>query len=48
LEPPFGELRARDLPLQAARVLLLTEGPHHPAFFENGKPNYGYVAVNFE
>lgn len=48
LEPPFGELRAKDLPLQAARVLLLTEGPDHHAFIENGHPNFGYVAVNFE
>lgn len=48
LEPPFGELRAKDLPLQAARVLLLTEGPDHHAFVEDGRPNFGYVAVDFE
>ena len=32
LEPPFGEMRAKNLPLQAARILLLTEGPLHSAF----------------
>jgi hypothetical protein len=48
LEPPFGELKAKDLPLQAARVLLLTEGPDHSAFIEDGRPNFGYIAVDFE
>jgi len=32
LEPAYGELKVRDLPLQAARVLLLTEGPYVKAF----------------
>ena len=49
LEPPFGEMKAKDLPLQAARILLLTEGPLHSAFRDaNGAQNWGYSAVNFE
>lgn len=48
LEPPFGEMKAKDLPLQAARILLLTEGPYHPAFYEEGSRNFGYSAVDFE
>jgi len=34
-EPPFGEIKAKDLPMQAARVLLLTEGPYHQAFIDD-------------
>ena len=47
-EPPFGELCATNLPIQAARVLLLTEGPYHKAFWKDGKYNFGYKAVEFE
>lgn len=47
-EPPFGELVATNLPIQAARVLLLTEGPYHKAFMTGGKKNFGYKAVEFE
>jgi hypothetical protein len=49
LEPAFGELKAKDLPLQAARVLLLTEGPYIKAFEDDqGNKSFGYSAVNFE
>ena len=48
LEPPFGEMKAKELPLQAARVLLLTSGPDHVAFVHEGRRNFGYSAVNFE
>lgn len=47
-EPPFGELIATNLPIQATRVLLLTEGPYHKAFMINGQRNFGYKAVEFE
>jgi len=37
LIPQFGELKAKDLPLNACRLLLMTEGPYHEAFIdENG------------
>ena len=46
LEPAYGELKVRDLPLQAARVLLLTEGPYVKAFEdEQGNQSFGYAAV---
>ena len=48
LEPTYGDLKVKDLPLQAARTLLLTEGPYHKAFLENGKTNYYYTAIDFE
>jgi hypothetical protein len=49
LIPTFGELRVQDLPLKAARVLMLTEGPEHPAFFDsNGKHNMHFTALYFE
>ena len=49
LEPPFGELKAKNLPLQAARILLLTRGPYGKEFEdENGKKNFGYRALEFE
>jgi len=41
-------MKAKDLPLQAARILLLTSGPYHPAFDEDGRRNFGYSAVDFE
>ena len=49
-EPPFGELQAKDLPMQAARVLLLTEGPYHRAFIDGttGEMNFVYSALDFE
>lgn len=46
LEPAYGELSVSDLPLQAARVLLLTEGPYVKAFQDSqGNKNFGYSAV---
>ncbi len=48
LEPAFGEIRAKELPIQAVRVLLLTEGPYHPAFYEKGERNFVFWAVEFE
>lgn len=48
LEPPYGDMRVKDLPLQAVRTLLLTEGPKHPAFYENGVRSFGFRAVEFE
>lgn len=47
-EPPYGEIVATNLPIQAARVLLLTEGPYHKAFMCDGQKNFGYKAVEFE
>ena len=48
LEPPYGELRGKDLPLQATRILLLTEGPYTSAFKDGPGMNFGYSAVAFE
>ena len=48
LKPPFGDFRVEDLPLQAVRILLLTEGPDHPAFNEGRSLNFGFTAVKFE
>jgi hypothetical protein len=48
LLPPFGEFNVPDLPLQAVRILLLTEGPDHPAFYLNGVRSFGFTAVEFE
>ena len=48
LEPPFGEMKGKELPLQAARVLLLTSGPYAAAFVHEGRRNFGYSAVAFE
>ena len=36
LFPQFRGVRAKELPLDAVRVLLLTEGPYHDAFNEDG------------
>jgi hypothetical protein len=41
-------MKAKDLPLHAARILLLTEGPEHPAFEVDEKRNFGYRAIDFE
>ena len=44
-------MKAKDLPLQAARILLLTEGPYVAEFYEDRemtKRNFGYTAVDFE
>ena len=48
LVPQYGELKAKDLPLQATRTLLLTEGPYGSAFQDGNKFNFGYAAVDFE
>lgn len=49
LEPPFGELKAKNLPIQAVRCLMLTDGPYSNAFKdENGKTDFVYKAVAFE
>mmetsp|Transcript_6821 Transcript_6821/g.10997 ORF Transcript_6821/g.10997 Transcript_6821/m.10997 type:complete len:199 (+) Transcript_6821:7430-8026(+) len=49
LTPKYGELKASDLPLEAGRILLHTEGPFHKAFYDqNGKKNYGFLALEFE
>lgn len=34
--------------MNALRVLLLTEGPYHPAWGAEGNRNYGYMAIVFE
>ena len=48
LEPEFGEMKAKNLPLQAVRILLLTEGPYIAAFKdEDGKQDYGFWAIYF-
>ena len=36
-------------PIRAVRILLLTEGPYHPAFInDNGNRNFGYQEVKNE
>jgi hypothetical protein len=50
LQNPFAVQRAGDFPLEAARVLLLTEGPYHPAFLDSdtGRFDFHYVALIIE
>ena len=48
LKPPYGDFRIQDLPLDAVRLLLLTEGPDYPAFWSDGNRNFGFVAIEFE
>lgn len=49
LIPDFGELKIEDLSLLAARTLLLTEGPDHPAFRDSkGRMYFNYTALYFE
>ena len=49
LTPPYGELKAADLPLEAGRILLHTEGPYHKAFYDpDGNKNFGFLAIDFE
>jgi len=48
IKPPFSDFNIKDLPLQAARTLLLTEGPDHPAFNQKGVRDFGWSAVAFE
>jgi len=49
LKPPYGDFRAHDLPVDACRILLLTEGPYHPAFVDNdGKVNFVYYSLDLE
>ena len=35
LKPPYGEFKAKELPADACRILLLTEGPYHSAFVDS-------------
>jgi hypothetical protein len=49
LIPQFGELKAKDLPLSACRLLLMTEGPYHEAFIdENGQTDFVYFQLQLE
>ena len=47
-EPQYGMIKADKLPMDALRVLLLTEGPYHPAWGPEGNRNYHYLAVKLE
>lgn len=47
-EPTYGSIKAENLPMDALRVLLLTEGPYHPAWGGEGKQNFRYTAIWIE
>ena len=47
-EPTYGALKAENLPMDALRVLLLTEGPYHPAWGAEGSRSFRYSAISLE
>lgn len=47
-QPEFGDFKAESLPINALRVLLLTEGPYHAAWGAEGRRDYRFLAVLLE
>ena len=47
-QPEFGDFKAERLPMNALRVLLLTEGPYHSAWGTEGDRNYRYMGIWLE
>ena len=49
LKPTYGELRAKDLPVNACRILLFTEGPYHSAWLdEDGESKFYHFSLELE
>jgi hypothetical protein len=48
IRPAYGDFKIKDLPLDAVRLLLLTEGPEYPAFWLDGTRSFCFAAVEFE
>ena len=49
LNPTYGELKAKDLSVDACRILLFTEGPYHPAWIdEDGESKFYHFSLELE